>query len=112
MGNHLMNYIYTAENTTVTEAIKNYAETKLSVLDKFEEVTEGTAKVNVKVYPDKLTKAEVTIKDFHAEAKDYDLYAAIDLVVEKLDKQLRKAKTKRLNFRQDRSALKHSFGTN
>ena len=107
-----MKYTYTAENTTVTDAIKNYAETKLSVLDKFEAVTDANAKVNVKVYPDKLTKAEVTIKDFHAEAKDYDLYAAIDFVVEKLDKQLRKAKTKRLNFRQDRSALKHSFGTN
>ena len=32
MGNHLMKYTYITENTTVTEAIKNYAETKLSVL--------------------------------------------------------------------------------
>ena len=38
-----MKYTYTAENTTVTDAIKNYAETKLSVLDKFEEVTDANA---------------------------------------------------------------------
>lgn len=98
-----------ADNTTVTEAIRAYIDAKLGVLSKYKEVNGATAKVNIKVYPDKNTKIEVTIKNFHAEDRNRDLYAAIDLVIEKLDKQLRRAKTQRLNFRQNRSALKQQF---
>lgn len=96
-----------AENTTATDAIKDYINLKLNNLSRFEEVDEKVAKVSIKVYPDKNTKITVTIDKFHAEEKHRDLYAAIDLVIEKLDKQLRKAKTKRINFRQNRTPLKH-----
>lgn len=104
-----MQFKFHAENTTITEAIAAYAQDKLSALDKYQEVADETMTVNVKVYPDKNTKFEATVKDFHAEATDRDLYAAIDIVEEKLDKQLRKAKTKRLKFQQDRTAVKHNF---
>ena len=48
----------------------------------------ATANVNMKVYNDKQTKVEVTIPmknlTLRAEERHNDLYAAIDLIVDKL----------------------------
>jgi putative sigma-54 modulation protein len=45
-----------------------------------------------------IQKAEINIhvpgKEIHAEASDQDLYAAIDLLVDKLDRQVIKYKSK------------------
>ncbi len=52
----------------------------------------------MKVYNDKQTKVEVTIPmknlTLRAEERHNDLYAAIDLIVDKLERQIRKYKTK------------------
>lgn len=85
------------ENITVTDAIRDYAETKLSKLEKYfsEDVT---VHVTAKVYPNKQTKAEVTIPSkavtLRAEETSNDWYASLDLVVDKLERQIRKHKTK------------------
>lgn len=85
------------ENVAITDAIRNYAETKLSKLEKYfsEDVT---VHVTAKVYPNKQAKAEVTIphKDItlRAEETSGDWYASLDLVVDKLERQIRKHKTK------------------
>ena len=54
--------------------------------------------MNLKVYNDKQTKVEVTIPmknlTLRAEERHNDLYAAIDLIVDKLERQIRKYKTK------------------
>lgn len=82
----------------VTEAIKNYVTEKLSRLDKyFDSNSEIRCNIVVKVR-DKDQIIEVTIPTdkftLRAEEKHNDLYAAIDLVVDKLERQIRKNKTK------------------
>lgn len=85
------------ENITITDPIRNYAKTKLSKLEKYfaEDVT---VHVTAKVYPNKRAKAEVTIshKDvtLRAEETSDNWYASLDLVVDKLERQIRKHKTK------------------
>ena len=85
------------ENIAITDAIRDQAETKLSKLEKyfFEDVT---VHVTAKVYPNKQAKAEVTIpyKDItlRAEETSNDWYNSLSLVVDKLERQIRKHKTK------------------
>ena len=85
------------ENIAVTDAIRDYAETKLSKLEKYfsEDVT---VHVTAKVYPNKQAKAEVTIPSknvtLRAEETSNNWYASHDLIVDKLERQIRKHKTK------------------
>ena len=95
----MFNYNVRGENIEVTQAIREYAEKKVSKLERFfKEVPNTTAYVNLKVYPDKTAKAEVTIPlsflVLRAEETTPDLYASIDFVVDKLERQVRKYKTK------------------
>lgn len=85
------------ENIAITDAIRDYAETKLSKLEKYfaEDVT---VYVTAKVYPNKQAKAEVTIphKDvtLRAEETSNDWYNSLNVVMDKLERQIRKHKTK------------------
>ena len=95
----MFTYNVRGENIEVTKAIRDYEEKKVSKLERFfDDVPEATAYVNLKVYPDKTAKAEVTIPlsflVLRAEETTADLYASIDLVVDKLERQVRKYKTK------------------
>lgn len=85
------------ENIAITDAIRDYAETKLSKLEKYFS-DDVTVHVTAKVYPNKRAKAEVTIphKDvtLRAEETTDNWYASLDLVVDKLERQIRKHKTK------------------
>lgn len=90
------------ENITITDAIREYAESKLSKLEKyFSDQDVVNVRVNAKVYPNKKAKAEVTIphKNFtlRAEETSDDWYGSLDLVVDKLERQIRKHKTKLQN---------------
>jgi len=82
----------------VTDAIKNYAEEKLGKLDKyFENPDDIRANVLIKVVGiDQGVEVTIPVKKLflRAEEKHKDLYAAIDLVVEKLERQIRKNKTR------------------
>ncbi|MGL4522548.1 MAG: ribosome hibernation-promoting factor, HPF/YfiA family [Bacilli bacterium] len=94
-----MHYIIRGENVEVTPAIREYVEKKLSRLERhFDSAFE--VKVNLKVYSDR-QKVEVTVQLPHhitlrAEEAQTDLYAAVDIVADKLERQIRKHKT-RLN---------------
>ena len=85
------------ENIAITDAIRDYAETKLSKLEKYfsEDVT---VHITAKVYPNKRAKAEVTIphKDItlRAEETSNDWYNSLNIVVDKLERQICKHKTK------------------
>lgn len=85
------------ENIAITDAIRDYAETKLNKLEKYfsEDVI---VHVTAKVYPNKQAKAEVTIphKDvtLRAEETSNDWYNSLNVVVDKLERQIRKHKTK------------------
>ena len=88
------------KNIDITEAIEEKVSEKLSKLDKYFIVSENVeAKVLVRTYPYG-QKIEVTIPTeyvlLRAEVVDQDLYNAIDLVIDKLEGQIRKYKT-RLN---------------
>ena len=88
------------KNIEITEAIEEKVSEKLSKLDKYFIVSENVeAKVLVRTYPYG-QKIEVTIPTEYvllsAEVVDQDLYNAIDLVIDKLEGQIRKYKT-RLN---------------
>lgn len=88
------------KNIEITEAIEEKVSEKLSKLDKYFIVSENVeAKVLVRTYHYG-QKIEVTIPTeyvlLRAEVVDQDLYNAIDLVIDKLEGQIRKYKT-RLN---------------
>ena len=88
------------KNIEITEAIEEKVSEKLSKLDKYFIVSENVeAKVLVRTYPYG-QKIEVTIPTeyvlLRAEVVDQDLYNAIDLVIDKLEGQIREYKT-RLN---------------
>ena len=87
------------ENVEVTDAIRAYVEDKIGKLDKyFNDGHEVTAYVNLKVYSEKRAKVEVTLPaknvTLRAEDTSQELYGSIDLVQEKLERQIRKYKTK------------------
>lgn len=82
----------------ITSAINDYVENKLGKLDKYlENPDEITANVLVKVKgKDQTVEVTIPVKKFtlRAEETHNDLYAAIDLVLEKLERQIRKNKTR------------------
>lgn len=95
----MFKYNMRGENIEVTEAIRNYAIKRLSKLEKyFTDSPDVTAHVNFKVYADKQAKVEVTIPFsflvLRAEETSPDLYASIDFVEDKLERQVRKYKTR------------------
>lgn len=80
----------------LTPAIKDYVESKLQKLERHNDRITST---NVILSVDKLEqKAEATVhangKEFFADSTSEDLYAAIDLLADKLDRQLIKHKEK------------------
>lgn len=107
-GTYMFEFHIRGENITITNAIRDYAETKLSKLEKyFSDDETVTVHVNAKVYPNKRAKAEVTIPrknvTLRAEETSDDWYGSLDLVVDKLDRQIRKHKTKLQNRNKVRS---------
>ena len=93
-----MKYNIRGEKVEVTEAIRSYIEDKIGKLDKyFENADNITASVVIKVRG-KEQKIEITVPAMHytlrSEEAHSDLYAAIDLTVDKLERQIRKHKTK------------------
>lgn len=91
-----MNLNITGHHIELTPAIREYVSGKLDkVIRHFDNVTS----VSVILSVEKLNqKAEVTVhvrgKDIHVETTDGDLYAAIDAMTDKLDRQVIKYKQK------------------
>ncbi len=96
-----MKYIIRGDKLVVTKAIKGYIEEKLEKLDKYYENPESISCKVVVRSKNNLQSIEVTIPlnkiILRAEESEKDLYAAIDLVVDKLEGQIRKNKTRLKN---------------
>lgn len=80
----------------ITDPIKDYVTTKLSKLERHHD---GITSTNVILSVEKLIqKAEATVHvsggEFFADSEHEDLYAAIDMLTDKLDRQLIKHKEK------------------
>ncbi|MDR7002674.1 ribosome hibernation-promoting factor, HPF/YfiA family [Neobacillus niacini] len=94
-----MNFIkIRGKNISITNALREYAEKKILKLEKyFEDDFTSDVFVSLKTYRNE-NKVEVTIPYtplvFRAEESHQDMYAAIDLVIDKLIRQIRKYKTK------------------
>ncbi|TFB24369.1 ribosome-associated translation inhibitor RaiA [Filobacillus milosensis] len=108
-----MIYNVRGENIEVTNAIRDYVEKKIGKLERyFDTPPSSEVHVNLSVHNDE-QRIEVTIPMtdllLRAEVSHNDLYAATDLVVDKLERQIRKHKTKiNRKFRQ-KGAPKHVF---
>ena len=94
-----MKYNIRGDKLEVTDAINNYVESKLDRLNKYFKEENILANVLLRVRGNSQI-IEVTIPTdkfiLRSEEEDKDLYAAIDLVTDKLERQIRKNKT-RLN---------------
>jgi putative sigma-54 modulation protein len=102
-----MNLNITGHQLEVTPAIRDYVTEKLDrVLRHFDQVTSSHVILSVQKLQQ---KAEITLhvkgKDIYADAIDADLYAAIDLVTDKLDRQVVKHKEKVSNHNHDKRPL-------
>lgn len=97
------------KNVTITEGMQEKVNTKLKFLEKYFIIDENvTANVLVKVHK-KDIKIEVTIPTkmavLRAEVAHEDFYAAVDLVIDKLEDQIRRQKTRLERKHKDKLAL-------
>ncbi len=112
-GGVFMNYNIRGENLEITPALRAYVEKKVRKLERYFDTIPG-ADVNVRMQVlNSQHIIEVTIPMpqllLRGEEVQTDMYAAIDQVVEKLERQIRKHKTKiNRKFRQEGS-LKYMF---
>lgn len=104
-----MKYQIIGKNIEVTEGISTALTNKLSKMDKYFLIKDDVECRCVVSAHNTIQKLEVTIflpaMPLRAEVENQDLYAAIDLAIDKLEGQMRKIKT-----RMDRSNGKLSLG--
>ncbi|HEY8520923.1 MAG TPA: ribosome-associated translation inhibitor RaiA [Gammaproteobacteria bacterium] len=86
----------TGHHVEVTQALRDYVQTKLSRLERhFDNMTDIHCVLTIEKL---LHKAEATVHmgggTVHADAVDGDMYAAIDALADKLDRQVKKHKEK------------------
>ena len=103
-----MKYNIRGDKLEITDAINNYVESKLDRLNKYFKDEDILANVLLRVRGNSQI-IEVTIPTdkfiLRSEEEAKDLYAAIDLVTDKLERQIRKNKT-RLNRQNNDNKLK------
>lgn len=104
-----MKYQIIGKNIEVTEGISSAIQAKVARMDKYFLINEDVeCRAVVSVHKD-IQKIELTIflpaMTLRAEVENPDLYAAIDLAIDKLEGQMRKLKT-----RMDRSNARMSLG--
>lgn len=93
---------FTGHNVDVTPALKSYAEEKFNKLERhFDKITS----IHVVFSIEKLSQlAEATVMiakgELHAGSESEDMYASIDSLVDKLDRQLIKHKEKTRDHRE------------
>ncbi|PXW29318.1 ribosome hibernation-promoting factor, HPF/YfiA family [Paraburkholderia caballeronis] len=107
-----MNLKISGHHLEVTPALREYVITKLDrVLRHFDQVIDGNVVLSVDNHKekDKRQRVEVNLhlkgKDIFVESANGDMYAAIDLLVDKLDRQVVRHKDRVQGHQHD--ALKH-----
>ena len=95
-----MKYTYTCKKVSLNNSIKDYAEKKISKLEKYLRDDSATAHVLFSVEKDHLCAVEVTIRDggtllrAQTEAPDGDMRGAVDAAVGYIERQILKNKTR------------------
>lgn len=106
-----MNLQLTGHHLEITPALREYVQSKLTrISNHFDHVID----VKVTMSVEKLAqKVEATLhvpgNDLHAECADENMYSAIDLLTDKLDRQVLKHKEKHGNHNKANGALKHQY---
>ena len=101
-----MEILIRGSKVEITDSMKSYVKEKLSKLDKYlvDQKAKATVLVKVRSYTQKI---EVTIPlktlILRAEEEQEDFYAAVDLVINKLERQIRKNKAKLENRNKTKS---------
>lgn len=100
----------TGHHVEITDALREYVENKL---ERVERHADDMTNVHVILSVEKLrqkaeAKLHVTGQDLFANAEDEDMYAAIDGLIDKIDRQVKKHKEKQTtNRRSEDAALKN-----
>ncbi len=106
-----MNIKMVGRNIEITDAIREYIEKRVERLEKFEgKNTEITVVCTVE-REDQIVEIQINQNGefIRIEEKNDDLYASIDLAIDKVERQLRKEKEKRVDRNRDVAAKeKHS----
>jgi putative sigma-54 modulation protein len=107
-----MNLVIHGNHLEVTAPIRAYVEDKLGKVRRhFDQVIDADVQLSVEKLQQ---KAEITLRvsgtSLHAESSDGDLYAAIDALMDKLDRQILKHKD-RLKKNYPHETLKHHPGS-
>lgn len=104
-----MNLTITGHHLEITPAIRSYV---ISRMDRIKRHFDHLIDINVVMTVEKLqhiVEANVHLrgKDIFVQAEDMDMYAAIDGLTDKLDRQVVKHKEKNADVHQAEGALKH-----
>ena len=89
----------TGHHVELTESLKEYVSSKLQKLERhFDHISNVQVTLSVQKVR-KIAEATLHISgaDIHATAEQEDMYAAIDLLVDKLDRQILKHKEKNVD---------------
>ncbi len=93
-----MKYTIRGQKLEVTDAIRDYAVSKIDKMEKYFDKPEDVSVKVVFSIRGREQKVEITINsinfDLRSEVSHSDMYAAIDLAVDKLEQQMRKFKSK------------------
>lgn len=92
-----MKFNIRGDKLEVTSAINDYVESKIGKLDKYFKDESIEANIVIKIRGNKdIIEVTIITDNFilRGEEEHDDLYAAIDLVIDKLERQIRKNKTK------------------
>lgn len=95
-----MKYTYACKKVSLNDSIKEYAEKKISKLNRYFREDDATAFITLSVEKDHLCTVEITIRGGGAllraetEAPDGDMRGAIDAAVGYIERQILKNKTR------------------
>lgn len=102
-----MNITITGKDLKATDAIKEYAEKKLTRIEKYfaEEKIDVTVTIKKENATSEIAEMYVTVKgmSYKAVTEDKDLYASIDKDIDILEGQIRKSKAKKEKMMKDSS---------
>ena len=95
-----MKYTYTCKKVTLNDSIKDYAEKKISKLERYFREEDTSASVTFSVEKDHLCTVEITIRGAgpllraQTQAPDGDMRGAIDAAVGYIEREILKNKTR------------------
>lgn len=106
-----MNLNISGHHLEITPPIRDYVAEKLDRIKRhFDHVIDASVIMQVEKLIHKVeVKLHVSGRDFHAHAEDGNMYAAIDMMADKLDRQIVKHKEKTTDHHPDGSSAKRQL---